>query len=552
MAVPGEQESFKSQSFSSPKRTTGASSPFASGQSGAAGSQAAQKEIKRTQFFGDRRDITADRFERRLKQEQEYEKFKADPTKTKLVGGTTNLFQAATPGGKTLVQKEMELAQKYGPTLREIGGDFMYGLSQFGTAVGERLSEGSIGILGVVKGIADYALGKANKDYDKLNSVQQEIFDNPDKYPYASKVPQVEAVNNSRLLALEATRDANSFAADASGVLGIDTNRLDGFVNEPIDTFGTAGPTVDMRRPTEEELDPMDIGYVESGQFKEDLQKSGILTVDDPSTQEPFSDSTKIPNTNNTIGDLRKALKNQGLDELQIESAINQVAQQIISGEYTGDFEIDTGSTAVEPEEVKEKSEIGFFDLFNPFDEVPIQMGINEMINPGQVDIEKFKEEMKQGSLSKDDGTQVTAYNNPGNLQFAGQQGAIEGQTYGNNFAVFPSAEAGITALKNDLLAKINRSNKVDDIIGEYAPKADNPESFNNYVSFVKNTVGETVEPNELDDLTRSVIQFENKPSIANQYLTMVADGGMIDKQLKSLQNGLQNMYNGIPSVKRR
>jgi hypothetical protein len=35
MAVPGEQESFKSQSFSSPKRTTGASSPFASGQSGA-------------------------------------------------------------------------------------------------------------------------------------------------------------------------------------------------------------------------------------------------------------------------------------------------------------------------------------------------------------------------------------------------------------------------------------------------------------------------------------------------------------------------------------
>ena len=40
-------------------------------------------------------------------------------------------------------------------------------------------------------------------------------------------------------------------------------------------------------------------------------------------------------------------------------------------------------------------------------------------------------------------------------------------------------------------------------------------------------------------------------PSIAEKYLTM-ADGGMIDKQLKSLQNGLQNMYNGIPSVKRR
>jgi len=179
----------------------------------------------------------------------------------------------------------------------------------------------------------------------------------------------------------------------------------------------------------------------------------------------------------------------------------------------------------------------------------------------------------------------------------------------------------GISALRNDLTAKVNRSNKVDDIIGEYAPKADNSESFNNYVSFVKDRVGETVEPNEIDELTRSVIQFENKPDIANQYLNLLdqptlvadaskrdiktlqpirdmgigydmgvdmfspvirdlkeknptltdeeirgiiegtitqptgvfaADGGMIDKQLKSLQNGLQNMYNGIPSVRRR
>jgi len=159
---------------------------------------------------------------------------------------------------------------------------------------------------------------------------------------------------------------------------------------------------------------------------------------------------------------------------------------------------------------------------------------------------------MNQGSLSTDDGTQVTAYNNPGNLQFAGQSGAIEGQTYGNNFAVFPDAETGIAALKNDLTAKVNRSNRVEDIIGQYAPKEDNPQSFNNYLSFVKERVGETVEPNELDELTRSVIQFENKPNIANQYLAMAANGGMIDNQLKSLQNGLQNMYNGIPSVKRR
>jgi hypothetical protein len=274
------------------------------------------------------------------------------------------------------------------------------------------------------------------------------------------------------------------------------------------DRFRYENPTVDMRAPTREDLealDTTDVGYVESGQFKQDLQNSGIISVDDPSTGEALPNNTKIPGQESTIGDFKQALQNQGFNELQINSAVNEITRQILSGTYTGDFEVETGSTTDD-----------------------------------------------QASLSPADGTQVTAYNNPGNLQFAGQQGAIEGQTYGNNFAVFPDAETGLNALRADLTAKVNRDNRVDEIIGQYAPKEDNPQSFNNYLSFVKDRVGETVEPNEIDDLTRSVIQFENKPDIANQYLTMVADGGMIDKQLKSLQNGLQNMYNGIPSVKRR
>lgn len=516
---------------------------------------AAERQQTREKFFDNRQDVSANRLDRRLTQAQEYEKFKADPTKTKLVGGTTNLFQAATPGGKTLAQKEMELAQKYGPTLREIGGDFMYGLGQFGTALGERVAEGSIGLLGIVKGVANYALDKANKGYDKLNSVQQEIFDNPDKYPYASKVPQVEAVNNSRELVLEAERDALGLELDALLAEREAENR-----------FRYDNPTVDMRRPTEEELAPMDIdgSYVESGQFKKDLEKSGILTVDDPATGEPLADSTKIPGTNTTLGDLKEELKKQNYNDFQITGIINEMTQRIISGEdvnapienigepdaqtYGGLFEGSPQSLIVPPSddfasqlEAPVSSLADGTPVFDPY----LEGFLTNTAPSAQSVRDKLDKDVESG-------TQVTAFNNPGNLQFAGQEGAIEGQTYGNNFAVFPNAEAGITALKNDLLAKVNRSNKVDDIIGEYAPKSDNPQSFNNYVEFVKNTVGDTVEPNELDDLTRSVIQFENKPDIANQYLTMVADGGMIDKELKSLQNGLQNMYNGIPSVKRR
>jgi hypothetical protein len=447
MAVPGEQESFKSQSFSSPKKTTGASSPFASGQSGAAGSQAAKREVARAQYFDNRSDITADRLDRRIKQAEEYEAFKSDPTKTKLVGGTTNLFQAATPGGKTLAQKEMELAQKYGPTLREIGSDMGYAIGSMTKGAGDLIMSGNIGILGAIKGVANYALNKANEGYDKLNSVQQQIFDNPDKYTFAQNIPQVQAVNNSRLLALEAMRDANSFAADATaGILGVDQNRLDGFVNEPMDTFSgaTMGPKVDMRRPTEEELAPMDIGYVESGQLKEDLQKSGILTVDDPATGDPFSDSTKIPGKNATLGDLRNALKNQGLDDLQIQSAINQIGQQIISGEYTGDFEVDTGSTT-------------------------------------------------------DDQVSFTPYNNPFNLEFRGQEGAEPGYggPEGTRFASFDTLDTGITAGINRVAEIVGEGKSTDDFLNTYAPRSDNPESYDNYLATLQDKVGETIEPNQ-------------------------------------------------------
>jgi len=495
MAPPG---------FTSKKTTTSKSSSTSGGPPGTSSGKSRadigrelDREITRREYFDSRKDVSDDRLDRRLKQAQELAKFKREETKpvyTTSGSIVKGLTQRRTPESMDLAQKQMQLANKYGPTLSEIGGDISYGIGQFGSALGERLASGSIGLLGVIKGIANYALDKANKGYDKLNSVQQEIFENPDKYPYASKVSQVEAVNNSRELALEADRDA----------LGLE---LDALMAER--EFRYNNPTVDLRsakdyidyqvsRPSYETTQPIDV--------KEKFQSAAEGYLDPKAREE--------------------ALKK--LEELNRMQTVEELQPQ-------------------------EKSELGILDLLNPFDEVPIQMGINEMINPEQVDIEKFKEEMNQGSLSTDDGTKVTAYNNPVNLQFAGQQGAVEGQTYGNNFAVFPDAETGIMAAKRDLALKTERyGGNVDKIIGEFSPRSDNPESFDNYVNFVKSGVGETVDPGEEDELLRRVIQFENKPDIANQYLTMVADGGMIDKQLKSLQNGLQNMYNGIPSVKRR
>ena len=493
MAPPG---------FTSSKK---AGPPAPSGKSATDIGRELDREITRREYFDSRKDVSDDRLDRRLKQADELRKFKQEETKpvyTTSGSIVKGLTQRRTPESMDLAQKQMQLANKYGPTLSEIGGDISYGIGQFGSALGERLASGSFGILGAIKGIANYALDKANKGYDKLNDVQKYVFDNADRFTFASKVPQVDEVSKAEELALQADRDA----------LGLELDAL--IAQREEDRFRYENPTVDLRSAKD---------YIDY-----QVSRPSYATTQPIDVKEKFQSAAE--------GYLDPKAREEALKKLE---ELNRMQ-------------------TVEELQPKEKSELGFFDLLNPFDEVPIQVGINEMINPEQIDIEEFKKQNQQGfnivpeTEAAEMGTQVTKYNNPGNLKFANQASAIQGQTYGPGYAIFPTAEAGLEALRNDLTAKVNRNNRVEDIIGKYAPRSDNLESFDNYIGFVKDRVGDTVEPNEINDLMKSIIRFENKPDIANKYLPMVADGGMIDKQLKSLQNGLQNMYNGIPSVRRR
>jgi len=492
------------------------------------------REITRKTFFDGRKDVSDDRLDRRKRQADEYVAFKTDPTKTKLAGGTTNLFQAATPGGETLAQKEQELAFKYGPTFSEIAGDMGYAVGSMAKGAAEK----GVGLVAILKGLSDKFSNDANKNYNNLNDVSKEIADNPNKYPLTSEgLSSLQAMNNNERLALEAQRDAQkfSFAGDASGVLGIDTNRLSGFVNEPIDTFGTAGPTVDLRKPTQKILDPLDIDYVESGQFKSDLQKSGIISVDDPSTQEPLPDSTKIPGYNATIGILKERLKDQGLDDLQIQSAVNQVTQQILSGNFTGDVEVETGSTTRGSELPnapggKAQRELGLLDIINPFDAIPTGMALGEYINPEMYDIQKFKDTLPEGSsipemvdtiVGGDDQASITKYNNPFNLEFKGQEGAEPGYggETGQRFASFDTLDRGLKTGIERVAEIVGDGRTTEEFLDIYAPREDNPKSFDNYLASLEKKVGPTIEPNEIKDLTKGVIRFENTRDIADQYL---------------------------------
>lgn len=127
------------------------------------------KSVNRVQNLMNTRGYSMDRANRRLLQEDLYEQFKNDPTKTKLVSGTTNLYQAAQPGGMTLADKANELAMKYGPTPKEIMGDIGRGLGSIIQGGADFLTSG--GITGaLVRGAKDLFYGAKDmmKGYNPL------------------------------------------------------------------------------------------------------------------------------------------------------------------------------------------------------------------------------------------------------------------------------------------------------------------------------------------------------------------------------------------------
>ena len=77
MAVPGEQESFKSQSFSAPKRAPVVSS----GPPDAGKRLAAERQQTREKYFDNRQDVSSNRLDRRLLQAQGVASFKEQFTK---------------------------------------------------------------------------------------------------------------------------------------------------------------------------------------------------------------------------------------------------------------------------------------------------------------------------------------------------------------------------------------------------------------------------------------------------------------------------------------
>ena len=476
-----------------------------------------KKEETRSKYFDNRPDISDDRLRRRQAQADEYQAFKNDPTKTKAVEGATGLFQAATPGGKTLAQKQQELAFKYGPTFSEIASDVSYRGGKIIGALGEKAMSGSLGIFGIIKEVANYAADKASGAYNSLTDVQKEIADNPNRYTFAEQQEKVKQLRNFRNLESQAEKDAlglrldalqEASAQDATGVPAIGGGG--GFDEQPSDLFGTGllslpVPKTTIEFPTRDPVFPA-----------EEIKQSAL---------DRFSPEYL---------EQQKAL----LDELNESPQVAELLGPNAPGGGEEEFYVD-------PSKQRSKgypfSNVQSYAASTIDDRSDLVYG-TQFENPAMEE-GGFKSLVLDDILEpkSSEGTQVTAYNNPVNLMDVGQAGTT-GETYGKGFAVFPNAQAGILAAKNDLAIKTERyGGNVDEIIGEFSPRSDNPDSFDNYVNFVKQGVGDTVDPGEENELLRRVIRFENKPDIAQQYLAMVAEGGLMDKK----------MYGGIISSKK-
>jgi hypothetical protein len=208
MAIPGNIGSKKSSSNPFAMAASKGSMPTPGI---SAASPATRKEITRQQFFKGRPDVSDDRLVRRQTQADELRAFKQGLT---IAPGTTNLYQEQAPTfnpmtGRyertTLADKAQELAFKYGPTPREIAGDIGYGIRSIGAGLGERISQGRIGMLGIAKDLFEQFTNSAAKAKDalvkgvnKLSDIDLEVLKKKDtgEYKFLSKKAEIQEVEN--------------------------------------------------------------------------------------------------------------------------------------------------------------------------------------------------------------------------------------------------------------------------------------------------------------------------------------------------------------------
>lgn len=109
------------------------------------------------------------------------------------------------------------------------------------------------------------------------------------------------------------------------------------------------------------------------------------------------------------------------------------------------------------------------------------------------------------------------ANNNPGNLRYAGQEGASQGE---GGFARFESPEAGYQAVKKQIDLDASRGHTVSSFVSKYAPPVEN--DTNTYIAQATKDLGVTpdtpVKDVDSDKLAKFIIKKESSSSVGTRY----------------------------------
>jgi len=175
--------------------------------------------LQRQKFFGDR-DVPEERVLRRTRQEGGVRQFKDALIRNDRVlkgtrpdGSTYTVMNPNTgepvyltdvPGGRSVGDVSRDFAYRFGPTPREVAGDIGYGLSQFGSALGQKVMAGEFGLMGIAKGLYEQFTNSAAKAKDalvkgvnKLSDIDLEVLKKKDtgEFKFLSKKPEIQEID---------------------------------------------------------------------------------------------------------------------------------------------------------------------------------------------------------------------------------------------------------------------------------------------------------------------------------------------------------------------
>ncbi len=115
--------------------------------------QKERRDTTRQQYFGGRKDIPDTRLDKRYAQAEQVKRFKDQYTKpvgitdpltgkpTGTVGGS-NVYQMTPDAPMSLRDFQMQTANRFGPTTREVMGDIGYGLGNIGKGISDFIGKG--------------------------------------------------------------------------------------------------------------------------------------------------------------------------------------------------------------------------------------------------------------------------------------------------------------------------------------------------------------------------------------------------------------------------